>query len=84
MARGLVCPSCGRPIEWTAAFPFRPFCSERCRLMDLGAWIRGERAIPGESVSDLDTAWEAGAGRGSPAEPDEAVKEGAGQGGKVN
>ena len=28
--------------------PFRPFCSERCRLIDLGAWLSEERAIPGE------------------------------------
>ena len=53
MAPRHVCPTCGRPIEWTEAYPFRPFCSERCRLIDLGAWMRGERAIPGEAVSDV-------------------------------
>jgi uncharacterized protein len=44
------CPTCGRPILWNADFPERPFCSERCRLIDLGAWLSGDRAIPGEPV----------------------------------
>lgn len=44
------CPTCGREIEWSEASPFRPFCSERCRLIDLGAWLSEQRAIPGESV----------------------------------
>lgn len=41
------CPTCEREIEWSAASPHRPFCSERCRLIDLGAWLDEERAIPG-------------------------------------
>jgi endogenous inhibitor of DNA gyrase (YacG/DUF329 family) len=44
------CPTCDRPILWNADFPARPFCSERCRLIDLGAWLSGDRAIPGEPV----------------------------------
>jgi endogenous inhibitor of DNA gyrase (YacG/DUF329 family) len=36
-------------LDWQSA-PFRPFCSERCRLIDLGAWLSGQRSIPGESV----------------------------------
>jgi endogenous inhibitor of DNA gyrase (YacG/DUF329 family) len=36
-------------LDWDTA-PFRPFCSERCRLIDLGAWLSEQRAIPGESV----------------------------------
>jgi uncharacterized protein len=43
------CPTCQREIEWSSS-PFRPFCSERCRLIDLGAWLSEQRAIPGESV----------------------------------
>jgi len=43
------CPTCQRELEWEHA-PFRPFCSERCRLIDLGAWLSEQRAIPGESV----------------------------------
>ncbi|HEX4647198.1 MAG TPA: DNA gyrase inhibitor YacG [Steroidobacteraceae bacterium] len=41
------CPTCERELEWEAA-PFRPFCSERCRLIDLGAWLTEQRAIPAE------------------------------------
>jgi endogenous inhibitor of DNA gyrase (YacG/DUF329 family) len=36
-------------LDWESA-PFRPFCSERCRLIDLGAWLSGQRAIPGDST----------------------------------
>jgi len=44
------CPSCGRRLEWSAASPWRPFCSERCRLLDLGAWLSEQRAVPGEAL----------------------------------
>ena len=44
------CPTCGREIEWSPASPYRPFCSERCRLIDLGAWLSEKRAIPGDPV----------------------------------
>jgi len=37
-------------LDWETA-PFRPFCSERCRLIDLGAWLSEQRAIPGESAA---------------------------------
>lgn len=42
------CPTCQKEIEWSDAFPYRPFCSERCKLIDLGAWASGEFAIAGE------------------------------------
>ena len=32
------CPTCGAPVEWTEKSAFRPFCSDRCKLIDLGAW----------------------------------------------
>ena len=41
------CPTCHREIDWSAS-PFRPFCSERCRLIDLGAWLSEQHVIPGE------------------------------------
>jgi endogenous inhibitor of DNA gyrase (YacG/DUF329 family) len=53
--RVVPCPTCNRPVEWTEAFPWRPFCSERCRLIDLGAWISEQRGIPGDDgVPDAD------------------------------
>ena len=42
------CPTCGRPVPWVPEERHRPFCSERCRLIDLGEWIDGGRAIPGD------------------------------------
>ncbi|WP_459718406.1 DNA gyrase inhibitor YacG [Paraburkholderia sp. 2C] len=32
------CPTCGKDVRWTSESRFRPFCSERCKQMDLGAW----------------------------------------------
>lgn len=59
------CPTCGREIEYSAANPFRPFCSERCKLIDLGAWANDEYLIEGEpgsaaslSEQDLEAAAE--------------------------
>ncbi len=40
------CPTCGAPVEWNAATPTRPFCSDRCKLIDLGAWAAEEHKIP--------------------------------------
>ncbi|MCK6489799.1 MAG: DNA gyrase inhibitor YacG [Planctomycetes bacterium] len=39
------CPTCGRTVE--AAVASFPFCSPRCRLRDLGAWLDGRHVIPG-------------------------------------
>jgi len=44
------CPTCDRLLEWSEDSPFRPFCSDRCRLIDLGAWLSDERGIAGEAV----------------------------------
>ncbi len=46
------CPTCGSPVEWSEAARWRPFCSERCRLIDLGAWFTEDRGIPGEDTGD--------------------------------
>jgi endogenous inhibitor of DNA gyrase (YacG/DUF329 family) len=45
----VTCPTCGRALEWAAA-PYRPFCSERCSLVDFGAWFSEQRSIAGESA----------------------------------
>ena len=42
------CPTCGRKAPWSTDNPWRPFCSERCRLIDLGEWLGEEKRIPGE------------------------------------
>ncbi len=43
----VACPSCGKSVPWSAASPWRPFCSKRCRLIDLGAWFGEEHRIAG-------------------------------------
>ncbi|HYH84344.1 MAG TPA: DNA gyrase inhibitor YacG [Pyrinomonadaceae bacterium] len=44
------CPSCHRPSLWEDN-PHRPFCSERCKLLDFGAWANEEYAVPAEEVA---------------------------------
>jgi uncharacterized protein len=48
----LRCPTCKREIAWSEQFPHRPFCSDRCRLIDLGAWLSEQRAIAGKGPDD--------------------------------
>ena len=40
------CPQCGKSIVWDNSNPFRPFCSERCKLIDLGQWATESYHIP--------------------------------------
>ena len=42
----VACPQCGVRVEWTPASKYRPFCSERCKLIDLGAWASESYRIP--------------------------------------
>lgn len=41
----VACPHCHTPVPWTPSSKFRPFCSERCRDLDLGAWANEEYRI---------------------------------------
>ncbi|HEY4210545.1 MAG TPA: DNA gyrase inhibitor YacG [Steroidobacteraceae bacterium] len=59
------CPTCKREIDWAEA-PFRPFCSDRCRLIDLGGWLSEQRSIPGDAQP---TEGEADAERQLPHDP---------------
>jgi endogenous inhibitor of DNA gyrase (YacG/DUF329 family) len=43
-AAQIKCPSCKRRGDWFAT-PFGPFCSKRCKLIDLGKWLSEEHAI---------------------------------------
>jgi uncharacterized protein len=49
------CPICKKEVVWKDA-PSRPFCSERCRLQDLGNWASGEYSVPGEVLPETDEA----------------------------
>ncbi len=42
------CPVCKKTVIWSEASPYRPFCSERCKLIDFGDWATEAHAIPGE------------------------------------
>ena len=42
----VLCPTCGEAVPWKETSPWRPFCSERCRLIDLGEWFDEGRRIP--------------------------------------
>ncbi len=44
--RRVACPSCRTEVEWSTDNPFRPFCSKRCKLTDLGAWASGAYRLP--------------------------------------
>ncbi|HJU22956.1 MAG TPA: DNA gyrase inhibitor YacG [Casimicrobiaceae bacterium] len=55
------CPQCNADVPWTAQSKWRPFCSERCKLIDLGAWASDRYRIEtpeapenGERPSDTD------------------------------
>jgi endogenous inhibitor of DNA gyrase (YacG/DUF329 family) len=51
----VICPICKKEAQWEDN-PFRPFCSERCRLIDLGKWASEDYRIPGEKkdIPDAD------------------------------
>ncbi|MCU7811695.1 MAG: DNA gyrase inhibitor YacG [Candidatus Thiodiazotropha sp. (ex Notomyrtea botanica)] len=38
-ATSVPCPTCNKPVAWRPTSRWRPFCSERCRLIDLGDWL---------------------------------------------
>jgi endogenous inhibitor of DNA gyrase (YacG/DUF329 family) len=46
------CPVCKKPVEWTPAAKFRPFCSKRCKTNDLGAWASERYRVAGEPLID--------------------------------
>lgn len=49
----LPCPRCGEAVAWDETARWKPFCSERCKMIDLGAWFAEEHTIPGEPVDPL-------------------------------
>jgi len=51
----VTCPICEKESELNISNPYRPFCSERCRLIDLGQWFEETYTIPDPSVSDTNT-----------------------------
>jgi uncharacterized protein len=55
--RCVICPRCGAQVPWVPASAFRPFCSERCKSVDLGAWATERyRVAAVENERDADAA----------------------------
>lgn len=46
------CPTCGTVVLWNKEAAYRPFCSKRCHLIDLGDWVTEGHRIPGEPTMD--------------------------------
>ena len=55
-ARSVPCPNCRKPASFGPANPWRPFCSERCRSVDLGAWASERFRVPAQAPTEDDTA----------------------------
>jgi len=45
------CPNCGKETEYSKENEFRPFCSERCKMLDFGAWADEEFALPTQDTA---------------------------------
>lgn len=50
MPKSVNCPTCQKQVEWVEQNKFRPFCSERCKLIDFGAWATEKHSIAGDPV----------------------------------
>lgn len=50
--RIVTCPACGQDSLYTPDNPYRPFCSARCKGIDLGAWASEQFRMPTESPPD--------------------------------
>lgn len=48
------CPACRQPTRYTPANPWRPFCSARCRGVDLGAWASEDYRVPAAPPPEQD------------------------------
>lgn len=55
MSRTFSCPRCGEPSTWENN-TYRPFCSERCKLIDLGAWANDEYRLPTQDAPQADSS----------------------------
>jgi len=43
----VACPTCKNPVAWSESSRWKPFCSERCKMIDLGDWIDEKNRIAG-------------------------------------
>ncbi|WP_439257219.1 DNA gyrase inhibitor YacG [Lonepinella sp. BR2271] len=52
----VACPTCKKPVVWSSESAYRPFCSKRCQLIDLGEWAAEEKAIPCDTADFAENA----------------------------
>lgn len=50
----IICPTCKKKNTWKPDNTFRPFCSERCKLIDLGEWADEKRRLPSDSTIQIE------------------------------
>lgn len=48
------CPTCQKDVEWSDKNIYRPFCSKRCQLIDLGEWANEEHRIADNEIFEQD------------------------------
>lgn len=51
-AKTVKCPTCGGDSVYAASNPYRPFCCERCKNIDFGAWAQENFRVPEETPPD--------------------------------
>ena len=51
--RKVRCPQCGEFSLWSTENPWRPFCSERCKQIDLGCWANESYRVPVVETTDV-------------------------------
>ena len=52
------CPTCKKEVVYSEENPFRPFCSEKCRLVDLGQWFEEDYSITGDDSVSMEDSLE--------------------------
>ena len=52
MVTTVQCPQCQKPVIWDDTAQWKPFCSERCKLIDLGDWAEGNHRITGSNTPE--------------------------------
>lgn len=52
MTLSVLCPTCQQPVLWDDTSLFRPFCSKRCQLIDLGEWANESHKIAANAPLD--------------------------------
>jgi hypothetical protein len=57
MTTTVKCPTCQRPVAWVPESRYKPFCSERCRLIDLGDWLDEAHRISEPADDEVGRDW---------------------------